>query len=298
MHAVYEAIDKVATTDATVFLYGESGTGKELVAQAIHNLSKRRQRPFLALNCGGIAENVIGTELFGHERGSFTGASKQHKGYFERAAGGTLFLDEVTEMPPELQVHLLRVLETGTLLRVGGDREVKINVRVIAATNRDPESAIAEGKLRQDLMFRLMVFPIHLPPLRERQGDVELLSEHFLADFNREQGTRKRFSLGAKQHLVRHMWPGNVRELRNTVHRAFILAEDELLPDHFPIWLNSTPINGSKSLKVGVGTPIDEVERRLIIATLDHFDGDKKLAAEALGISLKTLYDRLKQYDK
>ena len=197
MQEVYDLIGKVAPTEATVLVTGESGTGKELVAQTIHELSRRRKAPFLAVNCGAVSPNLIESELFGHERGSFTGAGQRHRGHFERASGGTLFLDEITEMPLELQVKLLRVLETGEVLRVGGDQAVQADVRVIAATNRNPAQAVAEGQLREDLFYRLNVFPIGLPPLRDRAGDITLLAQHFLGVLNEAESTRKRFSASA-----------------------------------------------------------------------------------------------------
>ncbi len=298
MRELYAMVQKAAPTDANVLLQGESGTGKELVAQAIHDLSGRRDGPFLALNCGAMPQNLIGSELFGHERGSFTGATRQHKGCFERAAGGTLLLDEISEMPLELQVHLLRVLEAGTMRRLGGDRDIRIDVRVIAATNQDLESAVAEGKFREDLYFRLMVLPIVLPPLRDRRDDIPLLANHFLALLNDQQDARRRFTPEALEHLAGHSWPGNVRELRNTVQRAFILADETIAPKHLE-WVDQlSPGNGSDELSLPVGTSIDDAERRLILATLDHFQGDKPRTAETLGISLKTLYNRLKQYSQ
>src|SRR6185295_15189390 len=193
MQKVYDLIARVAATDATVFVVGESGTGKEVVAQTIHEHSNRRREQFLPLNCGAVSPTLIESELFGHERGSFTGADRMHKGYFERATPGTLFLDEITEMPIELQVKLLRVLETGMVTRIGGERPIDVNVRVIAATNRRPEDAVAQGKLREDLLYRLSVFPLHLPPLRDRDDDVELLAQHFLEQLNKSEGTKKAF---------------------------------------------------------------------------------------------------------
>ncbi len=245
-----------------------------------------------------MPENLIGSELFGHERGSFTGATRQHKGCFERAGGGTLLLDEISEMPIELQVHLLRVLEAGTMRRIGGDRDIKVDLRVIAATNQDLESAVAQGKFREDLYFRLMVLPIVVPPLRDRRDDIPLLANHFLALLNDQQNARKRFTPEALEHLTSHSWPGNVRELRNTVQRAFILADEAIAPEHLEWFDQVSAVHGSDGLNLRVGTSIDDAERRLILATLDHFEGDKPRTAEALGISLKTLYNRLKQYEK
>lgn len=298
MRELYKMIEKVAPTDATVFLQGESGTGKELVAHAIHQLSPRCQRRYLAVNCGAISPTLIGSELFGHERGSFTGANRQHKGHFERTAGGTLFLDEITEMPTDLQVQLLRVLETGKLLRLGGDHEVPVDVRVIAATNRSPEEVVAEGKLRKDLYFRLMVFPLYIPPLREREGDVTLLAQYFLGLLNHQYSLEKHFTKAVLQSLEERPWQGNVRELRNAIQRAFILADREIGADHFATGdLSEEEEEEEDPLNLSVGTSIDDAEKRLIFATLEHYGGDKTRTAEALGISLKTLYNRLKKYE-
>jgi len=295
MLALYEMITRVAPTDATVFLIGESGTGKDLAAQTLHHLSRRAKAPFLPLNCGAISPTLIESELFGHERGSFTGANQRHKGYFERAHGGTLFLDEITEMPIELQVKLLRVLETGTVARIGGDHPVEVDVRVIAATNRDPQRAVADGKLREDLLYRLSVFPIHMPPLNERGDDVDLLASFFLQQLNERQGASKQFTDEAMERMRSHSWPGNVRELKNVVHRAFIMADQEVSSRCLPREVGGD--SGSiRSLHFQVGTPISQVEERLIIATLEAFAGNKRKTADALGVSLKTLYNRLNTY--
>ncbi len=296
MQKVYDMITRVAPTDATVLLTGDSGTGKDLVAQTLHDLSRRRQAPFLPLNCGAVSPTLIESELFGHERGSFTGADRMHKGYFERADGGTLFLDEIAEMAIELQVKLLRVLETGTVLRIGGERPISVDVRVIAATNRRPEEAVAEGKLREDLLYRLKVFPIHLPPLRECGGDIELLAENFLAQLNTAQGANKMFTKAAMERLRAHAWPGNVRELKNLVHHAFILADDEIGPNCLPLELAGSGDLSQASLQLKVGVSLAEADRRLILATLNEFGNDKKKTAEVLGISLKTLYNRINNY--
>jgi len=293
MQKVYDLIGKVAPTEATILVLGETGTGKELVAETVHSLSRRHKEPFLPINCGAVSPTLIESELFGHERGSFTGADRMHKGYFERAHRGTLFLDEITEMPHELQVKLLRVLETGKVTRIGGNEAVPVDVRVIAASNRRPEEAVSSGKLREDLHYRLNVFPIHLPPLRERKDDVDLLAEHFLSLLNKEQGTSKDFTRPALQRLRTHNWPGNVRELKNLVHRAYILAEEHIGLDSLPLGVQETP---GSNLNVKVGTSLGEVEQRLILATLEDCEGDKKKAAEVLGISLKTLYNRLNEY--
>jgi DNA-binding NtrC family response regulator len=297
MQAVYDLIARVAPTQATVFITGESGTGKELVAQTIHRLSTRRGKPMVALNCGAISPTLIESELFGHERGSFTGADRRRAGYFEEAAGGTLFLDEISEMPIELQVKLLRVLETESVTRVGASEPIRVDVRVIAASNRDPRKAVEEGTLREDLLYRLNVFPIHLPPLRERTGDVELLADHFLEELNEREGTTKRFSAAAIDRLCALAWPGNVREIKNVVERAAILADTTIEPAALPeVQGGHAPQTTDATLQLRVGTSIAEVERRLILATLGQLEGDKKRAAEVLGISLKTLYNRLNVY--
>jgi two-component system, NtrC family, response regulator AtoC len=299
---VYDLIAKVAPTEATVMVTGDSGTGKELVAQTIQGLSRRRKAPFLAINCGAVSPNLIESELFGHERGSFTGAGQRHRGHFERASGGTLFLDEVAEMPLELQVKLLRVLETGEVLRIGGDQPVQADVRVVAASNRNPAQAVSEGRLREDLFYRLNVFPIGLPPLRERAGDITLLAQHFLLMLNDAEGTRKRFSSDALQRLERHDWPGNVRELKNVVQRAYIMAEQEIdvatLPPELGAPTLSAGRGGDDGPALKVGSSLSEAERHLILATLEHYQGDKKKTAEVLGISLKTLYNRLNVYKR
>ncbi|MEM5292678.1 sigma 54-interacting transcriptional regulator, partial [Paraburkholderia sabiae] len=217
-------IARVAPTALSVMLVGESGTGKEVAAQTLHQLSARNRHDFLAVNCGAISRNLIESEMFGHERGAFTGAERQHRGYFERANGGTLFLDEITEMPIGLQVKLLRVLETGMFMRVGTTAEISTDVRLIAATNRDPEKAVAEGKLRLDLYHRLNVVPISLPPLRERGNDIELLAQSFLDELNDQHGTKKHFPTAIKDTLLSYRWPGNVRELKNYVQRAYIMS--------------------------------------------------------------------------
>jgi DNA-binding NtrC family response regulator len=298
MQVVYDLVSKVAPTDVPVLVIGDTGTGKEVVAGTVHAMSRRRERPFVPVNCGAIAPGVIESELFGHERGSFTGADRAHKGYFEKATGGTLFLDEITEMSAELQVKLLRALETGTVERVGGGDPVKVDVRVVAATNRRPEQAVAEGRLREDLLYRLNVFPIVLPPLRDRGDDVVLIAEDFLAELNQGcEGPSKALTSAAIARLKAHSWPGNVRELRNVVQRAFILAQSDVDVDSLPLGGVVSEERSGTSLVVRVGTTIGEAEKRLILATLEHCAGDKKQAAELLGISLKTLYNRLNVYN-
>ncbi len=233
MRRVIHQIERVAGTTVSVLISGESGTGKELVARTLHDLSRRRKQPFLAVNCGAISPNLIESEVFGHEKGSFTGADRLHRGFFERAHGGTLFLDEITEMPPALQVKLLRVLESGSYVRVGGATQQEADVRVVAATNRDPERAVAEGRLREDLFYRLNVFPIVMPPLRERLDDVALLAGHFLADIGKSEGQVRRLSPAAVARLKTWRWPGNVRELRNAMQRAYVMSDDEEIGDEW-----------------------------------------------------------------
>lgn len=298
MQKLYEMIERVSPTEVPVMLIGESGSGKELAAQSIHKLSQRKNGPFTAINCGAIPANLIEAELFGHERGSFTGAQHSHKGYFERSAGGTLFLDEVTEMAPELQVKLLRVLESNSFTRVGGDREIKSNVRIIAATNRSLETAVSKGAFREDLMYRLAVFPLQLPPLRSRGEDIVLLAQYFLAELNSEYGSEKDFSSQALQSLRTYSWPGNVRELKNIVQRSYILSDATIEVGALEnSAANVKTISDSDGLRIKVGTSLAESERRLIFATLTSCGGNKKKAAEVLGLSLKTLYNRLSLYE-
>ncbi|MCB1746308.1 MAG: sigma-54-dependent Fis family transcriptional regulator [Gammaproteobacteria bacterium] len=290
-----ERISRVAPMDATVLIQGESGTGKERVAVAVHERSGRAGA-FVAVNCGAIPENLIASELFGHEKGAFTGAERRRPGLFERAAGGTVFLDEITEMPPEQQVNLLRVLETASLTRVGGTQELPVDVRVVAATNRNPDDAVAEGALREDLYYRLMVYPLRVPPLRERPEDIAALAQHFLDAQNAAYGTAKTLTEAALARLTAHTWPGNVRELKHTIQRMYINADDTLDEACVPDDLEGAPPWDRHSLKLTVGTPIAEAERRLVLSTLEHFNGDKKRAAQTLGVSLKTIYNRLQAW--
>jgi DNA-binding NtrC family response regulator len=323
MQRLFQTIERLGPSDVTVMILGESGSGKELVAQAIHQLSARSRKAFVAVNCGALPENLIESELFGHERGSFTGAARTHRGCFERADGGTLFLDEVTEMPVDMQVRLLRVLETGRFCRVGGDQEIAASVRVIAASNRDLGQAVAEGRLREDLMYRLCVIPLPIPPLRDREADALLLAEMFLAELNDAHSTDKTFAHQARGRIVSFSWPGNVRELKNVIHRGYVLSDDEVevdVPDSrqeviaprqasltvtVPSMPSinsaitaraSTPSGGVKDVTIRVGTSLDDAERALIMATLDSVAGSKAKAAQVLGISLKTLYNRLHAY--
>jgi DNA-binding NtrC family response regulator len=292
MQQVYELIERVAGSDARILISGETGTGKEVVAQAIHAHSRRRSKPFVAVNCGAISASLIESELFGHERGSFTGADRQHRGHFERAHEGTLFLDEVTEMSTDLQVRLLRVLEASAVTRVGGVTPVPIDVRVIAATNYPIEQAVSAGKLREDLFYRLDVVSLPLPPLRDRGEDVMLLAEHFLDELNVAAGLRRRLTESSLARFREHRWPGNVRELRNVLERAYILTDGDLDVD---VRAAADPEPAAAG-QPDVGSSLSDAERRLILATLDHFEGDKKKAAAMLKISLNTLYNRLREY--
>jgi DNA-binding NtrC family response regulator len=304
MKQVFTLIQRVAPTEATVMIMGESGSGKELVAECIHMLSHRAQGPLVAINCGSIPASLIEAELFGYEKGSFTGASRSHAGVFERATGGTLFLDEVTEMPLDMQTRLLRVLETGRFYRVGGTQEIKTDIRVFAATNRNVTEAVQNRQLREDLMYRLAVFPLHVPPLRERAGDVPLLAEHFLGILNRSNNTEKQFSASFAAALRTYRWAGNVRELKNAIERSFILADDVLEADlslSMPARVSEAIHEISDSprpagLHVPLGSRLDEAERSLIEVTLEYCEGDKRRAAAVLGCSLKTLYNKLNSY--
>jgi DNA-binding NtrC family response regulator len=299
MRRVYQQILRVSGTAVTVFITGESGTGKEVVAKTVHDLSRRRSRPFFAVNCGAISPHLIESEIFGHEKGSFTGADRQHLGFFERTSGGTLFLDEITEMPLDLQVKLLRVLETGTFMRVGSTQVQEADVRILAATNRSPMQAVSAGKLREDLLYRLNVFPIHLPALRERADDIPIIAEHFLDQISRREGEAKRFAPEALERLAAHPWPGNVRELRNIVYRAYVMATGSVIVDEcLPVAPSAMPptVSGAPAITVRVGSTLADIERQVTLATLEHLGRHKEKTAATLGISLKTLYNRLKEY--
>jgi DNA-binding NtrC family response regulator len=301
---VRELIGRVAPTDSTVLICGESGCGKELVAESVHAMSPRAGKPFVAINCAAIPATLIEAELFGHERGSFTGAMRTREGVFERANGGTLLLDEITEMPLDLQSRLLRVLETKRLNRVGGSADLPVDVRVIASTNRLPAQAFEEGRLREDIYYRLAVVTIELPPLRERGEDILVLAEFFLGELNLRNATRKRLSDELRARFMRHRWPGNVRELRNAVERAYILCDGELnLSEQEMPTLRGGSEGGEGTLHgneihMPIGATLDEIERTFILATLRHFEGDKRRAADVLGCSLKTLYNKLHAYQR
>lgn len=297
MRQLYGIIEKVAQTQANVMIQGESGTGKELVAQAIHNASQYSGE-FVAINCGAISAELIASELFGHEKGAFTGAASRKIGLFERANNGTLFLDEITEMPMSMQPTLLRVLETGRVTRLGGTEELPVNCRVISATNRSTQALVDEKVMREDIYFRLAVFPIALVPLRERPQDIQLLADYFIAQFNREHGSQLSISDESMARLCQYDWPGNIREFRHALFRAFIMTDSGAKHVNVPGDLMS-PFSSKSPVKSGLtaGKTIQEMERELITLTMQAVDGDKPKAADMLGISLKTLYNRLNVYE-
>lgn len=347
MQQLYTLIERVAPTDAAVFITGESGTGKTLVSKTIHDYSKRRKKPFVAVNCAAIAPTLIESELFGHEKGAFTGATQQRRGFFEDANGGTILLDEITELPIELQGKLLRVLEENKIRRVGGNAEMEINVRLISATNRDPKQAVADGKLREDLYYRINIFPIHAPSLRERRDDIPFLAQMFLEKICDDEGRpHAHFDVRVVEILKNYDWPGNVRELRNVINRAVIIArEDVITGDCLPDYLRAgfTAVDplptsgktileddeseedeelamataesgrpGGRSLSRGAvstessevadtgkssNMTLEDMEKLMIKKLLTETENNKPLVAERLGISLKTLYNKIKKYD-
>ncbi len=286
----------VAASDASVLVSGESGTGKEVVARAIHAMSHRREGPFVPVNAAAIPETLIESELFGHEKGAFTGAVRSRPGCFELANGGTLFLDELAEMPMPLQPKLLRILEDGSVRRLGGSTEIPFDVRVIAATNRDPAGAIRDGRLREDLFYRLNVFEIVVPPLRERRDDLPLLCHAFLREFNQKHRTDvEGLRDSTIECLQRYNWRGNVRELRNLMERAVIVARSRWLePSHFPAYIRGAEPVEEPILVLPIGTPAAEAERRLILKTLEHVGQNKAEAARTLGLDVKTIRNKLK----
>jgi DNA-binding NtrC family response regulator len=296
MRKIYQVIEQAAPTGASVLITGESGTGKELVAQTIHQLSPRAAFPCVAINCAAIPETLLESEIFGHEKGAFTGAAERRQGCFELADHGTLFLDEIGEMTPTTQVKLLRVLQEQKFRRVGGRTEQSVDVRVLAATNIDPIEAVHKGKLREDLFYRLNVFAMHLPPLRERKEDLPLLVQSFINEFN---ARNQRSIVGVDHQTMRMLeqygWQGNVRELRNVIERATIIAPGPFIePKHLPPSLTGEPVVAQQpQVALGPGTTVEEAERRLIMMTLEHTRDNKTRAAEILGISLKTLHNKL-----
>ncbi len=306
MQQAQSLINRAAGSDITVLIQGESGTGKEVAANCLHQLSRRADGPFVALNCAAVTPALIASELFGHEKGAFTGAHRQHRGIFERAAGGTLFLDEITEMPIDLQASLLRVLETGRVVRVGGDSEIPVDVRMVAATNRNPVADVENGRFRLDLYYRLQVFPIELPPLRDRGTDVLVLAEHFLQHFSAGTSTPRSFAASAAAALLRHDWPGNVRELRNVVERACLMGADAIEAEHLMLPQRNARIESDEPAQRPVvpalkspaaSVRLRDAEYDLIIQTLTACRGNKTRAAAELGISVKTLYNKLKRFE-
>jgi DNA-binding NtrC family response regulator len=304
MQEIFSLLRQLAPSRAAVLVTGESGTGKELVARAIHRFSPRAAGPFVAINCAALPETLMESELFGHEKGAFTGALERRAGCFELANQGTLLLDELAEMPIGTQAKLLRVIEDSRVRRLGARQETEVDVRLIAATNRDPQTAVREGHLREDLYYRLNVFEIKLPPLRERRADLPALTEALITTLNRKHGARVTgVAADVADEFARHPWPGNVRELRNVLERAVILAgEGTILRTHLPPGFGGAahaaaePSLEPGAIRLRVGTTVDEAEKALILATLAQTGNNKTRAAEILGISLKTLFNKLKEY--
>jgi DNA-binding NtrC family response regulator len=297
MLRLYDLLSRVAPSHASVLISGESGTGKELVARTIHDLSARRNAPFVAVNCGAISAGLVESVVFGHEKGSFSGAMSRHRGLFEQAAGGTLLLDEVTEMDGELQVKLLRVLETGQLARVGGERPVDVDVRVLATTNRVPSEAVDEGRLRADLHYRLRMLHVEVPTLRARPDDLDLLAQALLSEITEREGVPKAIDAGIVPILQAYDWPGNVRELRNALYSAYLLSQDgrieaKALP---------TEVRDGGQFRIGawspygssMARPLDDAEERLILMTIAYLDGRREWASDILRVELEKLYARL-----
>jgi DNA-binding NtrC family response regulator len=302
MQEIFALVERVAPSTASVLITGESGTGKEMVARTLHDLSPRKAKPYVAINCSAIPETLIESEIFGHEKGAFTGALERRAGCFELAEEGTLLLDEIGEMPIATQAKLLRVLEDRKLRRLGSKTETEVNVRVLAATNKVPEEAVANGQLRNDLYYRLNVFNIHMPPLREHKEDLQDLTEALIIDLNEKHGR----DIGTVEDEVMkafqaYSWPGNVRELRNTLERAVILATGRLVETrHLPPGFGASQVKTAdydpNAIHLGVGTTVEEAEKQLILRTLSSTNNNKTRAAEILGISLKTLHNKLKEY--
>ena len=302
MQEIFRLIEMVAPSTASVLITGASGTGKELVARTIHELSPRRNKPFIPINCAAIPETLIESEIFGHEKGAFTGALERRTGCFELAEGGTLLLDEIGEMPVATQAKLLRVLEDRKLRRLGSKVETTVDVRVLAATNKVPDEAVARGELRNDLYYRLNVFNIHMPPLREHKEDVPDLVQHLIVDMSAKHGRKVATISEAVFNMFRnYSWPGNVRELRNTLERAIIVCDGAVIETkHLPPGFGQVPVRTTTddpdAIRLGVGTTVGEAEKLLILKTLESTNNNKTRAAEILGISLKTLHNKLKEY--
>jgi DNA-binding NtrC family response regulator len=299
MQEIYRHIDLAGPTAAPVLIWGESGTGKEIVARTLHERSPRANGPFVAVNCAAIPETLLESEIFGHERGAFTGAFERRPGCFELASGGTLLLDEIAEMAPATQAKFLRILQEGSVRRLGGKAEIGVDVRVLAATNQEPLRAVKAGRFREDLFYRLNVFSIVIPPLRERPEDIPLLIDAFLEEFNaRYQREVKSVDEDARCLLLAHPWPGNARELRNVIERAVVVCEGDLLTArHLPRELaGPAPTAAAGLVDLPTGISLDEAEKRLILRTLESTRGNKTRAAEVLGISVRTLHNKLHRY--
>src|SRR5215470_537320 len=302
MHEIFALVERVAPTTASILITGESGTGKEVVARTLHDLSSRKSKPFVPVNCAAIPETLIESEIFGHEKGAFTGALERRTGHFELAEGGTLLLDEIGEMPVATQAKLLRVLEDHRLRRLGSKVETPVDVRVLAATNKVPDEAVARGELRNDLYYRLNVFNIHMPALREHKEDLPELVQTLLADMSQKHGRKvATVSEAVLNQFKNYSWPGNVRELRNTLERAVIVCEGAVVETkHLPPGFGQVTVrqaaNDPDAVRLGVGTTVGEAEKMLILKTLEATSNNKTRAAEILGISLKTLHNKLKEY--
>jgi transcriptional regulator with PAS, ATPase and Fis domain len=297
MHEILQLCHEVSSLRSTVLIQGESGTGKEMIARAIHNAGDRAGKPFVAVSCAALAETLLESELFGYEKGAFTGAAQRKAGKFEMADGGTIFLDEIGDISPKLQVDLLRVLQDRAFYRVGGSEEVRVDVRVIAATHVNLQEAVGEGKFRDDLFYRLNVIEIRLPPLRERREDVPLLAQHFLDRLSHELGKDVReISEGALKLLMDHNWPGNVRELENAVERAMVTSRGQTLGEEDFAFLSQ---NGAspKAPRFPAGMSLQDMEKQLIVVTLERTGGNIKEAATVLGIDRSTLYEKIKKYE-
>ena len=301
MQEVHRLIEQAAATPAPVLVHGETGTGKELVARTLHELSARADGPFVAVNCAAMPETLLESEIFGHERGAFTDARDRREGCFELADGGTLLLDEVAEMQPGTQAKFLRVLEEGAFRRLGGKTEIKVDVRVVAATNKDPVAAVRDGAFREDLYYRLNVFSLAVPPLRHRVEDIPLLVTGFFEEFNRKYDKRvASVDDAALEILMSHAWPGNVRELRNVVERAFIACEGDVIVPRLPLGISPPPVVAAPidpdTLTIAIGLPLREVEKQFVLRTLAAEHNNKTRAAERLEISTKTLHNMLRRW--
>jgi len=298
MREVYELIESVSSTDTSVIITGDSGTGKELAAATIHQMSDRANGPFIAINAAAIPENLMESEIFGHEKGSFTGATSMRAGCFELANRGTLFLDEIAEMPMPLQPKLLRVIEDRRVRRLGGSQELHVDVRVIAATNQDPKAAVEKGSLREDLFYRLNVFTVFLPPLREKKVDIPLLAQQFIREFNKKHNMRVDAMRDEVLDLMKtYPWPGNVRELRNVIERAVILSKGNWIErSHLPAYIQSPRAGGAGKIVLPLGVTVADAEKELILRTLKNVDNNKAEAARRLGLDVKTIRNKLKVY--